>query len=402
MPAKPRFSYFLAHRKNPVAENSALWQATLPLRRDPSLPPPQDQAVTSITYGEYFSAVRNFVEFEDFQVILGAATQHLQTDLKVRHIEQICVFLEKHGEFYHPARIEACIQRKKIPLVLNVALSAVGQDSIQREFNVLKRLNEEFASGFLPQVYGLGQAVTPQGHKISMFLGQWFEGYREFHISRDPADEKEKIVIWNATPGRFFLAPRQAKELYRQAARILTFYYNLQTFEQIFPWHHAAGDFVARVENDQIDLRLITVRRYASLFKDLDGAAGPCAKNAALILQALLVFFLNLSIRMRLDRLDGVGDIVWADPPAVQGALQGVLDGLVFKPQLPLLPDAPVECFRYYLSACSAADLYALCDALTRTYHPQAPEVPVIRGNLKEHVRTLRQALDQLQKIQTA
>jgi hypothetical protein len=42
----------------------------------------------------------------------------------------------------------------------------------------------------------------------------------------------------------------------------------------------------------------------------------------------LLIFFLNLSIRMRLDRYDGVGDIVWADGPVVQSTLDGVMDGL--------------------------------------------------------------------------
>ena len=49
------------------------------------------------------------------------------------------------------------------------------------------------------------------------------------------------------------------------------------------------------------------------------------------LLDALLVFFLNLTIRMRLDRQDGIGEIVWADDIAIKGTLQGFLEGLALK-----------------------------------------------------------------------
>ena len=99
-----------------------------------------------------------------------------------------------------------------------------------------------------------------------MFLGEWFEGYNEFHISLDPADEKHKIIVWDHEHGNYFLSTDQTKALYRQAAKILTCYYNVETFEQISSWHHAAGDFVLKCQNDEIDLKLITVRQYRPMF----------------------------------------------------------------------------------------------------------------------------------------
>jgi hypothetical protein len=76
---------------------------------------------------------------------------------------------------------------------------------------------------------------------------------------------------------------------------------------QIFPWHHAAGDFVIRVDGEKTSVKMITVRDYVPM-------AGietePDSEQA--ILDALVIFFIHLSVRMRLDRLDGVNEVVWA------------------------------------------------------------------------------------------
>jgi len=112
-----------------------------------------------------------------------------------------------------------------------------------------------------------------------------------------------------------------------------------------------------------------------------------------LILQALLLFFLSLSIRMRLDRLDGVGDITWADSRAVPAILEGFLEGLALKPQIPQLPDAIDQCFRYYLSVCTREDLYDLSRAVVNGFDPRDPETPVVKQHLNKHVDTLSRAI---------
>ena len=53
--------------------------------------------------------------------------------------------------------------------------------------------------------------------------------------------------------------------VYREAARILTLYYDVGSGAAIGPWHHAAGDFVARVSPDgRVAVRCITVRGYGA------------------------------------------------------------------------------------------------------------------------------------------
>ena len=173
----------------------------------------------------------------------------------------------------------------------------------------------------------------------------------------------------------------------------MAYYYNVETFEQIFPWHHAPGDFIVRIENAVPELKLISVRRYDSLFRDLSPQKNR-DQDAELILQALLIFFLSLSIRMRLDRRGGVGEMTWADHRAIPSTLEGFLEGLSLKPQIPLLPDAIDRCFRYYLSVCTKEDVYELSQAMVNEFNPMSPETPIVKQHLDEHVAVLSRTLE--------
>jgi hypothetical protein len=174
---------------------------------------------------------------------------------------------------------------------------------------------------------------------------------------------------------------------------ILAYYYNAETFEQIFAWHHAAGDFIVRIENGLLDLKLITVRRYAPLIQNLNHPENS-VKDPEMILQALLLFFLGLSIRMRLDRLDGVGDISWADSRAVPATLEGFFDGLALKPQIPELPDAVDQCFGNYLSVCSQKDLFELTKAVANEFNPRSAETSIVKQHLEAHVESLHRSIE--------
>ena len=389
MPPKPRFSYYLYNTTTPVSHDHAVWWQLLPLSRNFS---GKNDAI-SISHGEYFLAARKFIENNDFDIISQALSRRLQRKVQPADIHKIQIGLEKHGQFYHPARVEALVGHHKISFVLNVAVSGTGIRIIKEEYRNLKKLNDEFSLSFLPQVYGFGETTTAGNRKLPMFLGQWFEGYNEFHISRDPSDNTDKILVWDGPSRQYFLSRQQQAEIYRQAARILAYYYNVETFEQIFPWHHASGDFVVRIENAVPELKLISVRRYDSLFRDLNPQKNR-AQDAELILQALLLFFLSLSIRMRLDRMDGVGEIIWADHRAVASTLEGFLEGLSLKPQIPLLPDAIDRCFRYYLSVCTKEDVYELSQAMVNEFNPMSPETPIVKQHLDEHVAVLSRSLE--------
>ena len=395
MPPTPQFSYFIASHENPVFEESPIWDKPLALTRDHLSATPGENRGGFITIGDYFQAVRRFFEKSGMEIIGDMFKQRVQHDVLAGDIERICVFLVKHGEFYHPSRVEVTVDGRQIYFVLNVAISQAGKTQIVGEYQFLKKLNRDFAFSYLPQVYGYGEVEIRDTHKAAMFLGEWLNNYYEFHISRDPADNKNKIVVWDSKQGNYFLSANQSLDLYNQAAAILTSYYNLTTFEQICSWHHAAGDFVIRLENEKIDLKLITVRRYASIFNNTDDLKN-AENNAEFILQALLVFFLDLCLKMRLDRLDGVGDIVWAKNIAVQGTLIGFLNALDQKANAPALPDTPLRCFYQFLSLCSKTDLHELSKTIVKTFNPDAEEVDVIKQHLDNHVDFLHHCIGQL------
>jgi len=387
MPNAPRFKYFLSNQKNPVHKDSRIWAASLPMNRQQY---PDDSGI-GVSHGDYFTAARYFLEQDRSKIITRAVSQHMHREVTSKEIQEIRIFLEKHGEFYHPARIETILHDTAIAFVLNVAISDSGKNCIQREYRLLKQLNENFPFSFLPKVFGQG-CVCVTGDEMGMFLGEWFRGYNEFHISLDPADEKYKILVWDYEHGKYFLTEEQTTNLYRHAANILTCYYNIKTFEHIFSWHHAAGDFILKCENNRIDLKLITVRQYRPLFENNSGYNDE-HPDAERILEALLVFFLNLAIRMRLDRLDGVGEIVWSDNIAIQGTLKGFFEGLTSKPQLSTFAKPLIYCFHHHLLACSRAELLDLNRSIVQAYHSQAPEVPVIKQHLTQHVEDLHHAI---------
>ena len=391
MPHTPQFSYYLSPAKPPVNPNSALWRQPLPLSRHFA----EKNEKISLSYGEYFSAVRTFLENDGYEIICRALTRKIQQKVKPRDLRKIRIRLEKHGEFYHPACLVVLTGGQKISVALNVAVSEIGIRLIKEEYHYLSKLNAEFSHRFLPEVYGLGEVESAGGYKFRMFMGHWFEGYNEFHIARDPSDRRNKILVWDDHRERYYLSAEQSAALYRQAARILTYYYNVESFEQIFPWHHGAGDFVVKTDNVDLDLKLITVRGYTPLLgnlSDLDNVD----KDVELMLQALLIFFLNLSVRMRLDRYDGVGDVVWADGLAVSSTLNGFFDGLALKPPVAAMPDSLEKCFRYYLSVCTEADLYDLSNVALKTFNRRAPELPVVQQHLKEHVAELNRVIRQI------
>ena len=389
----PRFSFFISPSSEPVTAESRIWHKPIPLHLDALLK--HDESGVSVSHAAYFQAARAFLENHSFEILTRAVSLKLNRDVKPSDIEEIRVRLKKHGEFYHPSRIEAVVNQQQLSFVLNVALSETGKRFIESEFHLLNRLNSEQPLRHLPRAYGFGRADGSNGQNFAMFLGQWFDGYHEFHISIDPVAKKPRIMVWDDRRGRFFLSTGQTQMLYAGVSKILTGYYNLSSFEQIFSWHHAAGDFIVRVENEKPDLKLVTVRRYEAILENQKDTETP-SDDPQQILQALLVFFLNLSIHTRLDRLDGIGEIVWSDDSAVEATLIGFLEALSIKPALPSLPDSPLACFVAYLAACTEEDLIDLTGAVVNRFNPRMPGLKVVKTNLHKHVETLYTSIHQL------
>ena len=400
MSQKPQFSYHLGSATNTISLSSRVWDKPLPLTRSPLNRQPSPKPGFSPTHGDYFLAARAFLERNDFERFTKAVAQSRGHATKPQDIEVIRIILVKHGEFYHPALIEAVVHSKPVLFVLNLAISQVGQDHIKKEYQTLQMLARKYSITYIPRVYTYAEIASRGGRIIPMFLGQWLKGFHEFHIAGNPPDSSGHIKVWDPDRGNFFLTRRQMLDLYTRAAAILTYYYDLESFQQIFPWHHAAGDFVVKVKSSSVAVFLVSARRYSPLFRsNHQTAAGGIGPEQ--ILQGLLIFLISLSIRMRLDRLDGVGDIVWSDETAVLGAVNGFFQVLASKPPIASLPAPADICFKTYLSSCSKQDLVELADAIVGTFDPAMPEVPLIQSRLGAHIDTLYPAIARIVKEYT-
>jgi len=387
---RPIFRYFISPEEPAIQEEDEIWRKPLPLGRSSFTGTVAERDNISVSYGEYFCAVRKFLGNQDCRPLIDAINRQSPCKMDCGDLQEIDIFLEKHGEYYHPARVEVRLDHRHLAFVVNVAISEAGKACSENDYNNIKKLNDGLPYSFLPTVYHQGKvAVGANPLKMSLFLGQWLKGYHEFHLSRKPGASSNQMVVWDPAKGAMYLAADQLLSVYRQAAMILTAYYNLVTFEQIFSWHHAAGDFVVKQENGRMDVKLVTVRKYAPLFAGVEA-------DTETIFQTLLLFLLNMSIRMRLDRRDGVGQIVWAGTQTVQGTLLGFLDGLALQARYQLLPEQLVQYAREYIKALPKTDLCDLLTAIIGRFHPQMPELNLIRNQLSSHATAINNAIGQL------
>lgn len=364
---KPTFRYMVSSPDGDIPlENSSL---DYPLEGDPS----------KTTYRAYFDGVTAFLQHDNFAPLRTAFTHVFGQDDEAMPVE-IIVRAEKHGALSHPASIECAFGQTRRIFGLHVATTETGKRSLEREFSLLRMLRRQFPHPYIPDAYSIGES-----HSMAFLLEEWFVGYHEFHYSKTE-NGSPCLQLWEYGHGNRFLSRDDAYEIYRQAARILTLYYDPIGYRIIYPWHHAAGDFVVKIgredgaEEDSIDVKLTTVRGYEPFMPD----GGDKMINPVL---SLYYFFLHLSIQTRLDKIDGVGNPVWADALSVDATLRGFLEGIA----------GNARCRQYCGSEQSFLGLlksFARED-IRRTLTPIAEQFehtvdyPLIREHFREHVDTL-------------
>jgi hypothetical protein len=339
-----------------------------------------------VTYSQYFEGIEDVISKDGYGGLVDATARSLGKDISLDKINDIVIRSEKHGSDYHPARIEVMVGSVCAAFVMNVAVTARGKARLHQEFEVLEYLNRKYDFPFLPRSYFQGESFHTA---MPMFLADWFQGYHEFHLSIDKEDSSQGLLLWDSEKGPYRLSRPQAQQVYHQSARILTLYYDLETFEQIFPWHHAAGDFVVKAQGETIDVKLITARQYAPMLEPSQGLSGQ---------EALLFFLLNLSLRMRLDRLDGVGSVAWADDACVDATVGGFVGGLRAKEREGVVETGFVDRFVSYLSSLAIEGLTDGFSAIVDAYDQRAPDLPVIRGHCESHILKFRSVLQGLKE----
>ena len=384
MPQQQRFLYFMSDDPEPVRGNSPLWDTALPLYRHQQPCPETAPADENLTYGEFFEAVSTFIDTHLSDYISKAIFHAVKRTVALHEISRIHIHLEKHGAFYHPARIVLLHADCQISLVVNVAISTLGKNTIKNEYGLLTQLANRTFPAWVPRVFGYDKVGVDGQRYAQMFLGEWFENFHEFHVSEKNSPSETGIRVWDPKKGNLFLSRQQTQHVFEQAAMILTTYYNVETFEQITSWHHAAGDFVVCLHEDEPSLKLITVRAYKPFFSVSEEVVG-----LETILNTLLIFLLNLSIRLRVDRMDGVGEVAWVEADVVPGIISGFFKGLELQAQKLHIPHELIEAFKTFLLHLPEVDIRDILMGIVNQIDPHSPDLPVIKQNLDNHVETV-------------
>lgn len=234
----------------------------------------------------------------------------------------VSIRAEKHGALYHPASVLAeAPDGRRLRLCVNVAATPEARAVIEGEAALLAFLHEGGRGRDLPR-----PLAFHHGPELSYLLEDWFEGFYEYHAGPDGFE------IWDYDRGLRPLSEADQALATRKAAALLARRHDLESAAQIHPWSLAAGDFVIRTAPpgqaplDGPEVRLVTARGYGPLFVFPPEAPMPEALSLA-------HFIIQTSLGLRLDRLSGVGRVVWLPEATVAATIHGIMDGLADDPE---------------------------------------------------------------------
>ena len=141
---------FVSGCPDPLTGKSALWNMPL----EPVLP---DAPLQQVSVGDYLEAAKEFILRDHCQNLITGISFALGDRISSEDIFRISLFLEKHGAFYHPIRVEVDVKENCLEYVLNGAVNPAGILLVDREYRLLKKLDREHGALWLQ---GCNYAVT--------------------------------------------------------------------------------------------------------------------------------------------------------------------------------------------------------------------------------------------------
>ncbi|MCG6881254.1 MAG: hypothetical protein LJE96_19185 [Deltaproteobacteria bacterium] len=354
-----------------------------------------EKAHPHLTLGDYFDTIRKCILEDEGELLKGALKSVSDKNFNLQDVLKIQIRSEKHGVLYHLASVEAIMAEVRVKFTLSTAISQEGQGCILKEHDILRWLNRHSRFSFLPEIYGIKRMICHtaggRAEEMVMLAAQWFEDYHEWHVTRDPRDNRQKIQIWDLKSGPRYASAEESSIIIEKCSKILAFYYDFENFNQIRTWHHAAGDFIVKCRGDQKPaVKLTTVRKYAPLMTAFSGKeVDPTI--------AFIYFFLDTTIRMRLDRLDGVGKTVWLEDFALAATVKGFFDGLR---ELETKGDGAAavraDSLLSLLQSFDKSEFARVFDPLLAHYAAQASNgMDLINAHIGDHIGFLRQAFQE-------
>ncbi len=334
---------------------------------------------------DYFQAAQAFLLDDHRDSFLDALRHRNKTCPQEKNIRKLIIRSEKQGALYHVASVEVeggSVYRK---FSLVAALTKKSRGALERECNTLAYLTKKRPSCGLPKIYFRGDRdIVRRSQKeiLSFLLEEWLDGYHEWHISRDDAG-KLHLCVWDQENGYYTADGETSFQLFRQAARALTLLYDPETSRQVGPWHHAAGDFVIGELEGEPHVRLTTARGYEPLLTFSGQGPGNNLPN-------LLFFFLDMGLRMRLDRLDGVGEVTWIEGNILSAVTEGFFEALKTMSRDGYFKETDARDFLDLLKSFSPAELITAFQPLLEIYEKGArEELSLTMEHLPGHVKEL-------------
>ena len=341
-----------------------------------------------MTLRDYFDAVRDCVLKAGIQMaVLPFPLQEVYT--RSGEIEGITIPYEKYGTLYHIASVDFLIHSQKFKLAVSTAVTVEAKEALAREFDLLQRLNIRIRQRYLPQAYCRQTAKIEKESGVEtlvMMISEWFERYHEWHFTRNE-EGQERVIIWDMDEGFRFASELERHEIIRQASRILTLHYDFNTYCRIFPWHHGAGDFVVRTKDGSVDVKLITARGYEPVMP-------PIPEKERGSLRPMTLFLLETTLKMRVDKWEGIGEPFWAASDILGSVIEGFLEALRIKesehPVRPIFVDKAVHSLKA-LGEDDIKDLFRFQMDKHQFYDPI--DYDAIRSHLDDHAHEVYQAI---------
>jgi hypothetical protein len=224
---------------------------------------------------------------------------------------------------------------------------------------------------------------------MALSLAEWFEGYYEWHYYRN-MEGKDRIALWDMGGGNRFISEEESYGIVREASRILTLYYDVGTGRRIIPWHHGAGDFIANLGSGTVDVRLVTVRGYEPFSSPGNGEFDHHFRD-------LLLFFLEVATKMRMDKREGVGYTTWADKAFVRAAAEGFFEAMRFREDHGKNGPIRIDEFITVARALPRNEIQKLIQSQLGEYQARdTSDYEVIQAHMEEHVQDIFNVLQHL------
>jgi hypothetical protein len=340
-----------------------------------------------MTLRDYFLSIQHFILREGGLSLTSLLRRLWDQEVELGDLDNIILRYEKYGTLYQIASVTISARKNSVKLAVSTALSVQAKATLDREFDLLHQLSGTTGLPYLPQVYWK-QTMTVQKEEGAetplMSLSQWFEGYHEWHFSRDDTG-RERIVIWDMGGGYHFASEYEVYEIIRQASKILTLYYDMETHRRISPWHHGAGDFVVKTGDGGVDVKLVTARGYEPIVAS-DEKADPS--------RALILFLLETTVKMRLDKYEGMGDSIWAEASLLDAVLEGFFQAVRTKESKQGEGAIKVDEFIFFLKLVSEDEIRkVLLTHLDKYDLLDSSDYALFSRHLDDHARDVYRAL---------